>query len=82
MSALVILLLVSASSLLVLGVLLFRAPSGYEDEQGFHFGKPSREQRRHVSEFEPVERWLTFPSLVYSLTALGVLAITGLLLWR
>jgi hypothetical protein len=33
-------LAITVFSLAVMGVLLWRAPEGYEDEEGFHFGKP------------------------------------------
>lgn len=33
-------LAITVFSLAVLGALLWRAPEGYEDEEGFHLGKP------------------------------------------
>lgn len=81
MSALEIALLISLISLLGLALLLFRAPSGYEDEEGFHFGKPDRQHRHHVGEFEPVARRITFAALVFCLCGVSLIALV-VLVWQ
>jgi hypothetical protein len=40
MSWIAIWLLASALSFVVLSLLAFFAPEGYQDERGFHYGKP------------------------------------------
>jgi hypothetical protein len=67
-------------SALVLAFLLLRAPSG--KMRTVPTSAILRPKRRHVSEFEPVERWIAFPTLAGGLAILGALAIAALLLWR
>jgi len=80
MGALEIVLVVVALSGLGIVIMLSRSCDAYEDEDGFHLGKPPPDKRQSVSEFEPVPRVIKFPTLVAGLAGLGMFVL-ALLLW-